>query len=198
VTTRDTILDAAADVLRRLGMANATTREIARAAGYSEATLYKHFADKSEIFLAVLKERLPALSHTLDELTASAGSGTVGGNLTTLAHTAMAFYTEMFPIAVSLFSSHLLLAEHRRRLAELGSGPEQVVHGVTQYLMAEQRQGRILDGVDLDAPSQLLVGACFHHAFLVNLSGQQPSETELTRTATELVSTLMRSLAPAT
>ena len=57
-TTRDRILDAAATVMREKGIAKATTKEIARAAGYSEALLYKHFADKQEIYMGVLRERV--------------------------------------------------------------------------------------------------------------------------------------------
>ncbi|HEX4258089.1 MAG TPA: helix-turn-helix domain-containing protein, partial [Streptosporangiaceae bacterium] len=45
--TRDRILDAATHVMRTRGFARTTTKEIARAAGYSEATLYKHFQDKT-------------------------------------------------------------------------------------------------------------------------------------------------------
>jgi AcrR family transcriptional regulator len=70
--TRDRILDAAAHVMRTRGFARTTTKEIARAAGYSEATLYKHFQDKTDLFLAVLKERLPSLGSTLSALSADA------------------------------------------------------------------------------------------------------------------------------
>ena len=69
--TRDRILDAAAHVMRTRGFARTTTKEIARAAGYSEATLYKHFLDKTDLFLAVLKERLPSLGSTLSALSAA-------------------------------------------------------------------------------------------------------------------------------
>jgi len=61
MSARDTILDAAAQVMREKGLARATTKEIARTAGYSEALLYKHFADKQEIYLAVLHERIGGL-----------------------------------------------------------------------------------------------------------------------------------------
>ena len=62
VTTRDAILDAAQQVMHTLGLANTTTREIASAAGLSEAALYKHFDDKADLFLCLLRERLPDLS----------------------------------------------------------------------------------------------------------------------------------------
>ena len=77
--TRDRILDAAAHVMRTRGFARTTTREIARAAGYSEATLYKHFQDKTDLFLAVLKERLPSLRGTLGALSAGIDANAAAG-----------------------------------------------------------------------------------------------------------------------
>src|SRR5690242_5352937 len=104
-TTRDRILDAAETVLRTAGYAHATTKEIAREAGYSEATLYKNFPDKTAIFVAVLKERLPALATV-------PGDGTLEENLTRLARSALDFYLRSFPISVSVFSSRAFLTAH--------------------------------------------------------------------------------------
>jgi AcrR family transcriptional regulator len=77
VTTRDRILDAAAHIMRHDGIARATTKEIAQQAGFSEATLYKHFANKTEIFVAVLQERAPGLAEILRTLDQRVGQGTV-------------------------------------------------------------------------------------------------------------------------
>ena len=38
--------------MRGKGLVRATTKEIARAAGLSEGTLYNHFANKEELFPA--------------------------------------------------------------------------------------------------------------------------------------------------
>lgn len=59
--TRVRLLDAAHHLMLTVGLARATTKEIARAAGCSEAALYKHFASKEELFIQVLTERLPPL-----------------------------------------------------------------------------------------------------------------------------------------
>lgn len=53
------ILDAAHELMLTVGLARATTKEIARAAGCSEAALYKYFDTKEELFVRVLAERLP-------------------------------------------------------------------------------------------------------------------------------------------
>ncbi|MFT8613169.1 MAG: helix-turn-helix domain-containing protein [Gluconobacter oxydans] len=47
---KQAILSAAAPVFARLGREGATTKEIARAAGVSEALLYRHFASKEVLY----------------------------------------------------------------------------------------------------------------------------------------------------
>jgi AcrR family transcriptional regulator len=50
------VLEAAARVLRRHGYAGATTNRIAEAAGVSVGTLYQYFADKNEVFDALVRD----------------------------------------------------------------------------------------------------------------------------------------------
>jgi AcrR family transcriptional regulator len=52
---REAILEAARPVFGGRGYHAATTREIAAAAGVSEALLYQHFPGKSDLFLAVVE-----------------------------------------------------------------------------------------------------------------------------------------------
>jgi AcrR family transcriptional regulator len=80
--TRQRILDAADHLMRTLGLARTTTKEIARGAGCSEAALYKHFAGKEDLFVAVLQERLPPLGPLLTQLVVESGAdgGTPGAN----------------------------------------------------------------------------------------------------------------------
>src|ERR1700754_2099642 len=47
--TRDQILAAAEDVIRRFGPAKATVVDVARALGVSHAAVYKHVATKAEL-----------------------------------------------------------------------------------------------------------------------------------------------------
>ena len=195
--TRDEILDAAAEVLRTQGYARATTKSIAQVAGYSEAALYKHFADKAAILLAVLHERMPELPGSLKELIGNPGSGTVRGNLTRLARTAIDFYVEGFPILVSLFSSRELLTAHRLRLKALNAGPHRAQEGLVRYLREEQKLGRIRRTADVPAAAALLFGACFQRGFEVNFTGITPSGEDTARYAAALAKTLYESLRPA-
>jgi AcrR family transcriptional regulator len=161
------MVDAAAEVMRARGLAHATTKEIARAAGFSEAALYKHFRDKTELFLAVLAERTPgALSGLLAGLGARVGTDTVLAHLTDIARAAIGFYGHTFPMAASLFAEPGLFTAHRAALRERDAGPQRVNDAVAGYLAAEQLLGRVRPDADVQAATALLIGACFQRAFL--------------------------------
>lgn len=189
--TREDILVAAEKIMREQGYARATTKEIARAAGYSEAALYKHFQDKTAIFLGVLSERLPAFGTTLSELGGQAGKGTVRAHLVRVTRLALDFYLESFPIAASLFSTRELLAAHRTAVRDLDSGPHGPQTTLAGYLRAERRLGRLPRATDVDAMAALLLGACFQQAFLMCFEDASPSPEERDRLAKSLVRTLL-------
>jgi AcrR family transcriptional regulator len=185
--SREEIVAAAAKVMREQGYAHATTKVIAQTAGYSEAMLYKHFRDKTDLFLSVLTEQLPALGATLGELTADPGQAPLRDNVVRIARLGLAFYLEGFPIAVSVFSSRDLLRSHRERLG--GHGPRVLLDGVTNYLRAEVALGRIKPGTDVEAAASLLLGACFQQAFLATFEEHEPADL-----AERLADTLLAAL----
>jgi AcrR family transcriptional regulator len=164
VGTRDVILDAAAEVMRTRGLGNATTKEIARAAGFSEATLYKHFADKADLLVAVLRERSTGLAR-LKQALESTGDDLVA-SLADVARAAIAFYSEGFPMLASIFSQPDILAAHRDGMRRLDAGPHKANEGLIAYLSAQRDRGHLRPGADPYAAAALLLGACFQHAFL--------------------------------
>jgi AcrR family transcriptional regulator len=198
VTTRDRMLDAAAHVMRTRGMARATTKEIAKAAGYSEAALYKHFHDKTDMFLAVLSERVPStLGTVLATLGQRAGEGSVQDTLQEVARAALSFYHETFVMAASVFSEPQLLAAHRAAVHERDSGPRHVNDVVANYLAAEQDLGRLRADADPRAGAALLLGACFQHAFLSRFDDTPLDDEAAQRVAADLARTLFSGLPPA-
>jgi AcrR family transcriptional regulator len=192
-TTRDRILDAAADVMTRLGLARATTKEIARAAGCSEALLYKHFRDKEEIFLGVLKERLPNLTATLAELPAQAGTGTVEDRLVEVVELAVRFYQGGLAIGSSMLGDPVLVRRHREWLLARDLGPHKANEMLAGYLRAEQAAGRVAATADPDAAAALLLGASYQRAFLIRLVGEDPLTPDFAQSVTK---TVLGGLAP--
>ena len=65
--TRERLLDAATEILNRVGIQGATTREIAWRAGVNEVTLFRHFKSKEQLLRAVLQRGLAAEAAILDE-----------------------------------------------------------------------------------------------------------------------------------
>ena len=192
--TRDRILDAAACVMKTRGFARSTTKEIAKEAGYSEPMLYKHFASKSALFLAVLHERMPSFAPLVRELTEAPGDRPVRERLAAIARASVAMYLESFPMSASMFAEPGLLAAHRDEMARLNAGPHRPVTAVTEYLRAEQRRGRITAGADCAGAAALLAGACFQYAFLCCFEQRQPDAAEMGAYAASITDTLLAGL----
>ena len=66
--TRDRLLDAAGQVFARRGFHAATVDEVADAAGYTKGAVYSNFANKDELFLALLDQRLAAQLQQVEAL----------------------------------------------------------------------------------------------------------------------------------
>jgi AcrR family transcriptional regulator len=54
---RRLIIESAAQLFSRRGFSGTTTREIARAVGISEATVFKHFATKEDLYTAIIEAK---------------------------------------------------------------------------------------------------------------------------------------------
>lgn len=160
--TRDQILDAAAEIMRNRGVVQATTKEIAKAAGYSEAALYKHFSDKEDIILNVLRYRMPGTIVVRPE----PGAATVEANLTALSRAALTFYQKSLPLLGGLLAQPQRMANHRDAMRRHGAGPGHAIAGIAEYLRAEQGLGRVDSTADAETVAALLDGGCFHQAFL--------------------------------
>ncbi|GAA2291295.1 TetR/AcrR family transcriptional regulator [Streptomyces kunmingensis] len=193
------IVDAAHDLMLDIGLARTTTKQIAKAAGCSEAALYKYFANKEELFVTVLGERLPKLGSLLGRLlTEGAGnsSRTVEENLTDIAREAALFYEQSFPMAASLYAEPQLKRRHEEVMREMGTGPHRPIQGLDAYLRAEQQAGRISAEADTYAAASLLLGACAQRAFAYEMSPDRKPPQPADVFAAGLARTLLGGIAP--
>lgn len=76
--TREQLLDAAEAVFHRKGVAKTTLDEVAREAGMTRGAVYWHFANKSELFVAVCDRVALPMQGMLDEIAAAPGPDPLG------------------------------------------------------------------------------------------------------------------------
>jgi AcrR family transcriptional regulator len=194
--TRERILAAAREVMRGKGLVRATTKEIARAAGLSEGTLYNHFANKEELFLCTLNELPSGFVSLIRGLQERAGTEAVQSVLEQIARSALDFYGEAIPMGASFFADPELLARHRELLQQRGAGPQRANEAVAAYLRTEQGIGRVRGDADPDAVAYMLLGALYQYIYWRQFLGQQRQPEADNHFVEGLLSTLDRVLTP--
>jgi AcrR family transcriptional regulator len=197
VSTRERLIDATARIIRERGLTAVTTKDVAQEAGFAEATIYRHFQDKTDLLLHVLSERIPGHYLTLiRDLPQHAGSGDVASTLTELATAAIAFFTQNAPITAALGADPALAASHYQRLRDLGSGPDVAQASIATYLAAEQHLGRVNPAIHPIPAASLLLGVCFNYAHARHVMGEHPTGLPPEQYAAAIVHTLMTGLTP--
>ena len=194
--TREQIIDATATVIRTIGLGRTTTKEIALAAGLSEAALYRYFTDKTDLFLCVIGERVPQFISALNDLPERVGHRTVRINLEEIARVALQFYDHTLPIATALFSEPDLLARHQEQLRKKAAGPQRTIDLLAGYVRAEQRLGRLNQRADPEAAASLLLGACAARSLMRRFIGEHDAPEEDERFIRQIVRTMLFGLAP--
>lgn len=66
--TRELILRVAQQLFMKYGYRSVTTRQLAEACGLTQPALYHHFADKQELYLAMVQEEITKIRVTLERL----------------------------------------------------------------------------------------------------------------------------------
>lgn len=194
MNTQQQILDAAEQIIREKGVGRATTKEIAKAAGVAEGTLYKHFERKEDLFLAMFRKHVPEFRETISEH--QAGTGSVSANLKEIALAAMHFFEQMIPLGVAFFADTDLLARLQAFLQETGRGPQRFYAHVAAYVEAEQALGRLNSQVSPLSAAALLIGPGLQFVFLRQFLGTNPLPVSEEQFVDELVQALLAGLAP--
>src|ERR1700730_17622896 len=105
------LLDATVRLLHSRDVAGLTTREIAREAGCSAGALYRHFATKADLLVAVAHERLRP---DFGVMVSRVGSSTVERNLEHIILSTQRFMTELIPINTAIGADAELRGGWRR------------------------------------------------------------------------------------
>jgi AcrR family transcriptional regulator len=190
--TRQQILDAAQRLIEKEGFNRLTTSEIAREAGYAEGTIFKHFQRKDDLSLAVVLENAPRFRDVIAGK--QAGTGSVQKNLQDITLAALRFSEKLIPMAAALLADANLLRRQRQALIRTGQGPREAFDLIASYVSQEQQLGRISRRLTPLMVSSLLLGSCFHRAFLRQTLGRHLLPMKDGEFASALVFTLINGL----
>ncbi|CAN5215599.1 MAG: TetR/AcrR family transcriptional regulator [Euzebyales bacterium] len=171
--TRETILAAAEQVIRRHGLAQATTRRIAELARCSEGSIYNHFTSKQDLVAQVVGDRLSDFPSRAKAMAELAGDATVEANLLRLARQAIAFFHKVVPMIGVMMSEPSAMPERFQTVDRAGHGPRWVLRGVVEYLRREQQLGRIRPDADVEGAAMCLIGGCFQQAMVTHALGPE-------------------------
>jgi AcrR family transcriptional regulator len=186
--TKQQLLDAATTVFSQRGFARATTKEIAQVAGVAEGTIYRHFADKQDLFYAAFSAKRAITADEFLRLPELAGKGTIRENLRRFISVIEDIERTIVPLQASMWSDKELMeqlpASERPRGADgAGAGgegrPTDPLGPLAEYLRAEQSLGRIRGDVDCERAAFALFAIPFASVMVSRVLPGQPSAGDL-------------------
>lgn len=159
---REAILQTTLALISELGVARLTTKEIARAGGFSEASIYYHFADKAALLEGVILDGVLA---PFQEFAAGfvqrAPDEPLDEALLEFTAALTAFWERILPLLSAVHSDAELRRRFRRRVNKLDLGPHRGVRLVGGLLATRQESGEIRADVDSQAVAMLICSTCY-------------------------------------
>ncbi|HTX58016.1 MAG TPA: TetR/AcrR family transcriptional regulator [Candidatus Acidoferrales bacterium] len=153
--TRERIVLAARDVIKRKGKRGATTREIADVAGVNEATLFRHFGNKEALIVAVVKHSCPDVK--LRELIGTFGAEPVERQLLVIGKT----MTEHLESMIDMVRWSLVETEYENSIfAREAWRPQTAVRSAVVEFMAAKVANGTLRGNPVDL-AEVFMGMVF-------------------------------------
>nr|BFE74100.1 TetR family transcriptional regulator [Actinoplanes digitatis] len=170
---RSQLLAAGERVLLRDGPAGLTSRTVTDEAGVAKGVLHRHFADFDDFLASLVRERIVAVNSMSVDLVDRASSATVIRNLSAT------LFRLFDPLGLALVRLVLSRDQLRARL-QAGTRPgipmlAEAVNTLTEYLLAEQRAGRIVAGAAPAALAHALIGT--GHLLFAGELGGLPDES---------------------
>jgi AcrR family transcriptional regulator len=174
--TRERILAAAEDLLRKHGLAKTTVVDVARALDMSHANVYRHFASKTELQDAVAKSWLKKIMVPLRAIVAESGSA--AERLERWVLTLAAAKRAKVLSDPELFATYHAIAQEARDVVEahVGELQEQVATIIRDGTASGEFKVKKPDAAAL---AVLNATARFHHPYHVKESGGRDTTAEI-------------------
>lgn len=172
---REAILAAAAALIGEQGLPSLTTREVARRAGVSEASVFYHFGDKAGLLQQVVMAGLTPLKEPVPD--GASGDQPLASTLLRLGTALEAFFDHAMPVLAAIQADGGLRHSFAERLAQGDLGPHRGIRLLSQHVTALSAEGLVDTGLDADAVSLLLLGACFLRSWERQMTGAERDPT---------------------
>jgi AcrR family transcriptional regulator len=169
---REAILSATLELLRERGIGQLTMREVARAAGVSEASIFYHYTDRAGLLRAVFEEGVAPLQALGQQ---GIDGATPVEAMTRLAEALERFLDRALPVITASQSDTTLRDALAEYMAEGDLGPHRGVQLLGEYLAREQSAGRVRGDIDPHAVAVMLISTCFMRASQRQMPIHSPS-----------------------
>jgi AcrR family transcriptional regulator len=187
--TNQQILEAAREIFLQQGF-GASTREIAQRAGISEASIFKRFSTKEELFFASMG--IPEKPLWVQELESFSGKGDLKQNLIQVCLQILEFYREIMPRLMMLRSRGKVLPE---MVCKPESKSIRDVKVLTAFLEQEIAQGRLRPG-NPNTMALILLGSLMNYVFLEQVNPEGGIATAAPIFVKGLVEMIWQGIAP--
>ena len=181
---RQQLFDAAERVLLRDGPSALTSRSVTTEAGVAKGVLHRYFAGFDDFLAELVLDRIARLAAQAAALRASAGTGTVTGNLTGVLID-LSGSVAVGIVALITFRDGL---RARLRQARPGGGvplASEAAAMIASYLAIERDLGRIAADADVDILAPMLLGAV--HLLFADRDSAPPEPETIARAISTVI-----------
>ncbi len=152
-----------------------TTAEIARKVGISEASIFKRFPTKIELFHAALGFEDQHMAWE-DELNALVGRGDLKENLIQVAVVRLAFFRQVIPRMMVMWTCRENMQAHMKKMHGPDSPPRKGLEALTRFFGTEMTLGRIRTG-DPEVVGRIFIGFLFNLIFMETIGASGSEKT---------------------
>ncbi|OGV71177.1 MAG: hypothetical protein A2283_23755 [Lentisphaerae bacterium RIFOXYA12_FULL_48_11] len=156
------ILEAARVIFLKNGY-SASTKQIAKKAGISEGSLFKHFKTKTDLFMSAMEDDDGIISWE-EKLMGSAGKGNIRSNLESVGLQVLRNLQVVLPRIMMVRSSGIMLQGQDYTGSREMPHPVRKLYALANYFRAEVKCGRlVMDNPELGA--QMFLGTLVYYVF---------------------------------
>ncbi len=160
---REQLIEVATRIFAQWGYNATTTRAIAEEAGVTEPILYRHFATKQELFIAITREMSEQTLQHWNELIEGSRGGT--DQIRTIAREFPA-HIQRLADAYSVIHGALTTSRDRRVLAVMKEHYTQIEKFFCQIIISGQKSGEFRGNMDPKVPAWQLINTGIGYAMI--------------------------------